>query len=233
MAATAGLILDRMSILQLGRSGDLKDFSTSGRFDMRKIVVLFLSFVLLFGLFAFASAKSKESAKPFGFTIDKTSYEEALRIVEARKWRYGEYEKRQFGEIDSKSPLRGKNTFLKALPGDLEGVKSLFIFFGNDSTVEALMVVIDPKMFDSVLQVLDSKYHQVERSLSGEKLAEPYAYATWEKGSDYIELQKVSAFRVRVLYVNKAVYANYRDFLTTSYERYHGKLEKKDWMNEL
>ena len=73
----------------------------------------------------------------------------------------------------------------------------------------------------------------MERSLSGEKLAEPYPYATWEKGSDYIELQKVSAFRVRVLYVNKAVYANYRDFLNTSYERYHGKLEKKAWMNEL
>jgi hypothetical protein len=95
------------------------------------------------------------------------------------------------------------------------------------------MVVIEPKLFDSVQQVLDSKYRQVERSLSGEKLGEPYPYATWEKGSDYIELQKVSAFRVRVLYVNKAVYANYRDFLSTSYERYSGRLEKKDWMNEL
>jgi len=199
---------------------------------MRKFVVVFLSFVLA-GLFSFASAESKESAKPFGFTIDKTSYEEALGIVQARKWRYQEYEKKQFREIDKKDPLRGKNTFLKVLPGDLEGVRSIFVFFDNKSTLEAIMVVIDPKMFDGVLQVLDSKYSQVERSLSGEKLAEPYPYATWEKGSDYIELQKVSAFRVRVLYVNKAVYANYRDFLSTSYERYLGKLEKKDWMNEL
>jgi len=199
---------------------------------MRKFVVFLISFVLVC-LFSFASAESKDSAKPFGFTIDKTSYEEALGIVQARKWKYQEYEKKQFKEIDRENPLRGKNTFLKALPGDLEGVKSLFIFFGNESTVEALMVVIDPKLFDSVLQVLDSKYSKVERSLSGEKLAEPYPYATWEKGSDYIELQKVSAHRVRVLYVNKAVYPNYRDFLNTSYERYHGKLEKKDWMNEL
>lgn len=199
---------------------------------MKRFSIIILSIVLA-GLFSLASAKSKESAKPFGFTIDKTSYEEALRIVQARKWRYGEYEKTQFREINEKDPLRGKNTFLKALPGDLEGVKSLFVFFGNDSTVEAFMVVIDPKLFDSVLQVLDSKYSKVERSLSGEKLAEPYPYATWEKGSDYIELQKVSAHRVRILYVNKAVYANYRDFLTTSYERYVGKLEKKDWMNEL
>ena len=199
---------------------------------MKKFVVVFLSFSMV-GLSSLASAESKESAKPFGFILDKTSYEEALRIVQARKWRYGEYDKEQFREIDKKDPLRGKNTFLKTLPGDLEGVKSLFVFFDNESTVEALMVVIDPKLFDSVLQVLDSKYTKVERSLSAEKLAEPYPYATWEKGSDYIELQKISPFRVRVLYVNKAVYANYRDFLNTSYERYYGKLEKKDWMNEL
>jgi len=221
-----------MSVKLFGVSSHVHGFSTSGRFGMRKFVVVFLSLALV-GLSSLASAKSKESAKPFGFTIDKTSYEEALKIVQARKWRYDEYEKKQFREIDKKDPLRGKNTFLKALPGDLEGVKSLFIFFGNESAVEALMVVIDPKLFDSVLQVLDSKYSQVERSLSKEKLAESYAYATWEKGSDYIELQKISPFRVRVLYVNKAVYANYRDFLNTSYERYSGKLEKKDWMNEL
>ena len=185
---------------------------------MRKLVVVFLSFVLV-GLFSFAIAESKESAKPFGFTIDKTSYEEALGIVQARKWKYEEYEKKQFREIDKKDPLRGKNTFLKVLPGDLEGVRSIFVFFDNKSTLEALMVVIDPKMFDGVLQVLDSKYTQVERNLSGEKLDESYPYVLWEKGTDYIELQKVSAHRVRVLYVNKAVYANYRDFLNTSYER--------------
>ena len=199
---------------------------------MRKFVVVFLSFAMV-GLSSLASAESKESAKPFGFTIDKTSYEEALGIVQARKWRYQEYEKKQFKEIDKKDPLRGKNTFLKVLPGDLEGVRSIFVFFDNKSTLEAIMVVIDPKMFDGVLRVLDSKYSQVERNLSGEKLDEAYPYVLWEKGTDYIELQKVSAHRVRVLYVNKSVYANYRDFLNTSYERYVGKLEKKDWMNEL
>ena len=199
---------------------------------MKRFSIFFLSFMLV-GLFSVASAESKESAKPFGFTIDKTSYEEALGIIQARKWRYQEHEKKQFREIDKKDPLRGKNTFLKVLPGDLEGVRSIFVFFDNKSTLEAFMVVIGPKMFDGVLRVLDSKYSQVERSLSGEKLAEPYPYVLWEKGSDYIELQKVSAFRVRVLYVNKAVYANYRDFLSTSYERYRGKFEKKDWMNEL
>jgi hypothetical protein len=199
---------------------------------MKRFFVVFLSFAMV-GLSSLASAESKESAKPFGFTIDKTSYEEALGIVQARKWRHQEYEKKQFKEIDKKDPLRGKNTFLKALPGDLEGVRSIFVFFDNKSTVEAIMVVIEPKMFDGALRVLDSKYSQVERNLSGEKLDESYPYVLWEKGTDYIELQKVSAHRVRVLYVNKAVYANYRDFLNTSYERYYGKLEKKDWMNEL
>ena len=199
---------------------------------MKRFFLVFFSFAMV-GLSSLASAESKESAKPFGFTIDKTSYEEALGIVQARKWRHQEYEKKQFKEIDKKDPLRGKNTFLKALPGDLEGVRSIFVFFDNKSTVEAIMVVIEPKMFDGVLRVLDSKYTQVERNLSGEKLDESYPYVLWEKGTDYIELQKVSAHRVRVLYVNKAVYANYRDFLNTSYERYYGKLEKKDWMNEL
>jgi len=199
---------------------------------MKRFFLVFFSFAMV-GLSSLASAESKESAKPFGFTIDKTSYEEALGIVQARKWRHQEYEKKQFKEIDKKDPLRGKNTFLKALPGDLEGVRSIFVFFDNKSTVEAMMVVIEPKMFDGVLRVLDSKYTQVERNLSGEKLDESYPYVLWEKGTDYIELQKVSAHRVRVLYVNKAVYANYRDFLNTSYERYYGKLEKKDWMNEL
>jgi hypothetical protein len=204
----------------------------SRRSTMKRLFVLFLPFLLV-GLFSFARAESKESAKPFGFTIDKTSYDEALGILQARKWRYQEYEKKQFREIDKKDPLRGKNTFLKVLPGDLEGVRSIFVFLDNKSTLEAIMVVIDPKMFDGVLRVLDSKYSQVERNLSGEKLDESYPYVLWERGTDYIELQKVSAHRVRVLYVNKAVYANYRDFLNTSYERYVGKLEKKDWMNEL
>ena len=195
--------------------------------------VVYVVGVIFLALSSLASAESKESAKPFGFTIDKTSYEEALGIVQARKWRYQEYEKKQFREIDKKDPSRGKNTFLKVLPGDLEGVRSIFVFFDNKSTLEAFMVVIQPKMFDGVLRVLDSKYSQVERNLSGEKLDEPYPYVLWERGTDYIELQKLSAHRVRVLYVNKAVYANYRDFLNTSYERYYGRLEKKDWMNEL
>ncbi|MGB5923166.1 MAG: hypothetical protein WBH36_13130, partial [Syntrophobacteria bacterium] len=77
------------------------------------------------------------------------------------------------------------------------------------------------------------KYRSVEKSLAGEKLSTSYPYALWEEGNIYIELQKVSHFRVRVLYVNKTVYTNYREFLGKSYERYRGKLERKNWMDEL
>ena len=199
---------------------------------MKRLLVVFLSFVLV-GLFSFASAESKESARPFGFTIGKTSYEEALGIAQTHKWRYQEYEKKQFREIDKKRPLRGKNSFVKVLPRDLEGVRSFFMFFNTESTLDAFMVVIDPKLFDSVLQELDRKYRSVEKSLAGEKLSTSYPYALWEEGNIYIELQKVSHFRVRVLYVNKTVYTNYREFLGKSYERYRGKLERKNWMDEL
>ena len=65
----------------------------------------------------------------------------------------------------------------------------------------------------------------LESNKSGDKSLRPVFFSD--------QNQKMSAFRVRVLYVNKAVYANYRDFLNTRYERYYGKLEKKDWMNEL
>ena len=120
---------------------------------MRKFIVFSLSFVLV-GLFTFASGESQEPARPFGFAIGKTTYEEALGIAEAHKWKCQEYEKKQFKEIDRKSPLRGKNTFVKVVPEDLDGVRSLFIFFGAESTIDALMIVIDPKLFDSVLQEL-------------------------------------------------------------------------------
>ncbi len=199
---------------------------------MKRFVVLFLTFALI-GLFSLASAESKESAKPFGFTIGKTSYEEALDIAQARQWRYQEYEKRHFKPIGRKDLIRGKNTFVKATPKGMEGIRSILIFFNGESTVEAVIIILDPKLFDVVFQEIDGKYKLVEKSLKGEYLSTDYPYALWQKDNVLIELQKPSPYRTRLLYVEKVLYENYREFLNKHYPRYRHTQEKRGWMDEL
>ena len=199
---------------------------------MKRFFVCIVSVVFL-ALCSMAGAKSTGAPGPFGLVIGKTSYEEALKAVQQRNWRYQEYEKQHFKRIGKKDPTRGKNTFVKATPTGTEGIRSILIFFSGESTLEAVIMMLDPKLFEDVFQELDGKYKLVEKSLKGENLSTDYPYALWKKDNVYIELQKPGPYRTRLLYVEKAVYENYRDFLNKHYPRFRHSQEKRGWMDEL
>ena len=195
--------------------------------------VVFVVGVVFLALCSVAGAKSLGAVGPFGFTIGKTSYEEALNTAQKRGWSYQEYEKRHFKPINKKDPARGKNTFVRATPKGMEGIRSILIFFSGDSTLDAVIIMLDPKMFEEVFQQLDGKYKLVEKSLKGEYLSTDYPYVLWKKDNVYIELQKPGPYRTRLVYVEKAMYENYRDFLNKHYPKYRRTQEKRGWMDEL
>ena len=196
---------------------------------MKRSVVV----VVLLALCSLAGAKSPGAVGPFGLFIGKTSYEEALNGTQQRGWSYQEYEKRHFKPIGKKDPARGKNTFVKATPKGTEGMKSILIFFNGDATVDAVIIILDPKMFEDVYQQLDGKYKLVEKSLKREHLSADYPYVLWKKDNVYIELQKASPYRTRLVYVAKAVYENYRDIQNKQYPQFRQTQEKKGWLDEL
>ena len=115
----------------------------------------------------------------------------------------------------------------------MEGTKSILIFFNGESTLDAVIIIIDPKLFDVVFQQLNGKYKLVEQSLKGEYLSTDYPYASWQRDNVLIELQRSSPYRTRLLYVEKALYENYREFLNKHYPRYRHAQEKRGWMDEL
>ena len=199
---------------------------------MKRSVVYVVGFVFL-ALCAMADAKSPGAVGPFGFAIGKTSYEEALNVAQQRNWRYQEYEKKHFKPIGKKDAARGKNTFVKVTPRGVEGARSILIFFNGESTVDAVIIILDPKLFEDVYQQLDGKYKLVQKSLKGEYLSADYPYVLWKKDNVNIELQKASPYRTRLVYVEKAVYENYRDFLNKHYPRFRHTQEKRTWMDEL
>jgi len=195
--------------------------------------VVYVGCVLFLALCSVAGARVVDAPGPFGLLIGKTSYEEALNVAQQRNWRYQEHEKKHFKPIGKKDPTRGKNTFVRATPKGMEGVRSILIFFNGESTVDAVIIILDPKLFDVVFQEIDGKYKLVENSLKGEHLSADYPYALWQKDNVYIELQKASPYRTRVVYVEKSVYENYRDFLNKHYPRFRHTQEKRGWMDEL
>ena len=199
---------------------------------MRKSVVYFVIAVFL-GLSSLTGANSAVAPGPFGFVIGKTSYEEVLNTAQKRNWRYQEYEKRHFKPIGKKDPNRGKNTFVSVTPKGMEGIRSILIFLSSESTLDAVIIILAPKLFEIVFQELDGKYKLVEKSLKGEHLSTDYPYALWKKDNILIELQRPSPYRVRLVYVEKSVYENYRDFLNKHYPRYRHTQEKRGWMDEL
>ena len=73
----------------------------------------------------------------------------------------------------------------------------------------------------------------VKENLMGEDFTDNYTHVLWEKYNIYIELQKLSAHFVRLLYVEKVLYENYKDFLIKPYERFRRREIKPDWMKEL
>ncbi|UCG11725.1 MAG: hypothetical protein JSU72_14490 [Deltaproteobacteria bacterium] len=198
-----------------------------------KRAVVYVVNVLFLALCSMAIAKSAEAPGPFGLVIGETSYEEALNVAQQRNWRCQEYEKRHFKAIGKKDLTRGKNTFVKATAKGMEGIRSILIFFDGESTLDAVIIILDPKLFDVVFQQLDGKYKLVEKSLKGEYLSSDYPYVLWQQNNVLIELQKPSPYRTRLLYVEKTVYENYREFLNKHYPRYRHTQERRGWMDEL
>jgi hypothetical protein len=199
---------------------------------MRKNSVL-LAHVMILSILLGATAFAGDPPKPFGLTIGKTTYAQALETLRHRKWTYQEYVKKQLKPIDKKDPLRGKNTFFSIKPKDAEGVKNLLIFFDGDSVLDALIVGMDPKLFYVIWEELDRKYDFVSKNLEGDYFTSDYPRILWQKENIYIELQKVSSHRVRLVYVEKMLYENFKDFLHKTYEPYRRKQSKKEWMDDL
>ena len=199
---------------------------------MRKNSIL-LAHVMIMSIIFGVTAYAGETPKPFGLTIGKTTYAQALETLQQRKWQYQEYEKKELKLIDQKDPGRGKNTFLSVNPKDTEGVNNMMIFFNGNSVLDALIVVLDPKLFYVIWDELDKKYDFVSKHLEGDYFSSDYPRILWQKENVYIELQKVSAHHVRLVYVEKLLYENYKDFLQKTYEPYRRKKSKKGWMDDL
>jgi hypothetical protein len=199
---------------------------------MRKNSILLTHVIILIILLG-VTAYAGEPPKPFDLTIGKTTYAQAIETLQQRKWNYQEYVKKQLKLIDKKDPACGKNTFLFANPKDIEGVRNIMIFFDGNSALDALIVDLDPKLFYIIWEELDKKYDFVSKNLEGDYFTSDYPRVLWQKESVYIELQKVSSHRVRLVYVEKLLYENYKDFLQKTYEPYRRKKSRKSWMDDL
>ena len=199
---------------------------------MRKNSILLTHVIILIILLG-VTAYAGEPPKPFDLTIGKTTYAQAIETLQQRKWNYQEYVKKQLKLIDKKDPACGKNTFLFANPKDIEGVRNIMIFFDGNSALDALIVDLDPKLFYIIWEELDKKYDFVSKNLEGDYFTSDYPRVLWQKESVYIELQKVSSHRVRLVYVEKLLYENYKDFLKKTYEPYRRKKSRKSWMDDL
>jgi hypothetical protein len=176
---------------------------------------------------------ASDPPQPFGFQAGNTSYAEAVNRLQSKRWTFQEYEKKHFHEIGVKDPNRGKNSFLLVTPQKLDGIRRMILFFSNDSVLTALIIVLEPNLFESVMDDLDKKYTLVKKNLEGQSFSSDYTHVLWEKGNNYIELQRLSPHYVRLLYVEKLLYENYREFLIKTYESFRRRLVKKDWMDQL
>lgn len=199
---------------------------------MKKNSVL-LAFVMFVGVILGATAYAGEPPTPFGLIIGKTTYTQAIETLQQRKWNFQEYVKKELKPMNKKDPGHGKNTFLSVNPKDAEGVKNIMIFFDGNSALDALIVELDPKLLYVIWDELDKKYNFVSKKLDGDYFTSDYPRILWEKEGVYVELQKVSSHHVRLVYVEKLLYENYKDFLQKTYEPYRRKKSKKSWMDDL
>ena len=198
---------------------------------MKKIIIWVT--VLTVMLILNSTAFTAERPNPFGLEVGKTTYEDCIKLLKKRDWNYQEYEKKQFKLINEKDPARGKNTFILAKLKDMKGARGIRLFFSSQSILDAIIVTLDPDMFASVMDELDGKYDLVKKNLMGEDFTDNYTHVLWGKDNIYIELQKLSSHFVRLLYVEKTLYENYKDFLFKPYERFRRREIKPDWMKNL
>jgi len=179
------------------------------------------------------AAAASGSPIPFGFQIGQTTYEACLAMLKQKKWTFQEYEKKQLKMIDPQSPQRGQNTFILASPREMKGLKGIRLFFSSQTTLDALIVNLAPDLFEIVMNELDDKYELVQKNLMGEDFTENYTHVLWQKGDTYIELQRLGPHFVRLVYVEKVMYENYKTFLFKTYESFRRKSIKPEWMDDL
>jgi hypothetical protein len=198
---------------------------------MKKTIIWFavLTVILILNSTVFAA----DRPKPFGLEVGNSTYEECIKILKERNWNYQEYEKKQFKIIDEKDPARGKNTFILAKLKDMKGARGIRLFFSNQSILDAIIITLDPNMFVAVMDEMDNKYDLVKKNLMGEDFTDNYTHVLWKRDNIYIELQKLSAHFVRLLYVEKVLYENYKDFLFKPYESFRRQEIKPEWIKDL
>lgn len=198
---------------------------------MRRILIYLT--VICCSLFVYPATAANQTPSPFGFKIGRTTYEACLKMMNEKNWTFQEYDKKQFKMIDAKSPQRGKNTFIMASPREMKGMKGIRLFFSSQSTLDALIVNLEPNLFEIVMNELDGKYDLVQKNLMGEDFTDNYTHVLWQKGDVYIELQRLGPHFVRLVYVEKVMYENYRTFLFKTYESFRRRSNKPEWMNDL
>ncbi|MEJ2167914.1 MAG: hypothetical protein P8X90_20510 [Desulfobacterales bacterium] len=198
---------------------------------MRRIMICLL--LIFFVPPVCQAAFANQNPSPFGFQIGRMTYEACLGVLSEKKWTFQEYEKKQFKMIDAQSPERGKNTFILASPRELKGLKGIRLFFSSQSTLDALIVNLEPNLFEIVMNELDDKYELVQKNLMGEDFTDNYTHVLWQKGDTYIELQRLGPHFVRLVYVEKVLYENYKTFLFKTYESFRRRSIKPEWMDDL
>lgn len=195
---------------------------------------LFISiFVLLVMLFSVNFASSGDPPKPFGLALDHEIYEDVLNKLEHRSWRYEEFEKKGYAPVKKNSSQAGRNTFLRAKPRDMEGLRTLFLFFNDNRKLESVIAGMEPRVLPDVKAKLNQKYQLVKDSLMGEDSTISYRFVLWEKDSFYIELQKLSPHNVRLIYVHKAYYENYREVFHKNFGTFRPRKKPVLWLDEL
>ena len=174
-----------------------------------------------------------EGLNPFGLALDQALYEDTLYQLEQRSWMYEEYERKGYVPVKKDSPRKGRNTFLRVKPKSMEGLRNLYLFFNDRMILEAVIVGLEPRLLSDVKAELNQKYKLVKDSLLGEDSTVSYPYILWKKLSFYIELQKLSAHNLRLIYVNKTHYENYREFFHKSFGTFRPRKKLVPWLNEL
>ena len=177
--------------------------------------------------------QAAEPPTPFGFAVGVFNYEETLKLLADKRWPYMEYEKKQFKTVAPTSPQRGTNTFLRVTPRKMDGIKGILMFFGPKQTLQAVLINLEPQLFTAIMTDLDAKYTLVRKKLQGESYTSEHPYVLYEKGDVYIELQMYGPHRVRLLYTEKYMWANYREFLQKDYEPFRNRLDRETWMQDL
>jgi len=184
--------------------------------------------------FAFpASIGAAEPVAPFGFGIGTFTYEETLRLLDAKDWSHTEYEKKHFKTVGPEASQRGKNTFLRVTPRQMAGVKGLLMFLNSDRMLQAMLVNLEPNLFAATMAELDDKYPLVKKKLQGESFSSDHPFVLYEQGDVYIELQMYSPHSVRILYTQKYMWENYREFLQKDYEPFRSRQNREGWMKDL